>query len=396
MFLATQNHPGLAPLLTGLSATGSSQSTALALVAGASHEFTTVASSTGAVLPVPKQFPCTVTVTNAGANALSVYPPSGGTVAGGSTGAAYSLSASTTATFYASSLLNYYLESISAGSGGSGTVTSVSVTTANGLSGSVATATSTPAISLALASPTGAAGVLYATSGGTITQAADILVGSAGQLSQAAIAAPGTLTLGDRWIDTTQNTEAVAVGGMPSYRHGMIFSQATKVTVAASGTTTLLSTTNAAGSLSLPAGCLNQLRRVLRFRLGGYGTTPASAQGNCYFQCKLGSSVVATTSGGNMVASATNAQFLGWFEIRTGGTGTSGKLDATGALSTQGSVLLPATTLVIGNYTSAGLTAPQTQVTLDLTQAYTIDFDVNLTGSSTSITLANFVVELDG
>ena len=77
-------------------------------------------------------------MTNDGASALSVYPPSGGTVAGGSANAAYSLGAGSTAVFVASSLTNYYLES--SGTSGSSGITSLTadVVTAAGWSGSTA------------------------------------------------------------------------------------------------------------------------------------------------------------------------------------------------------------------------------------------------------------------
>lgn len=59
----------------GLTATGTNQATAYAMTA-ADNEFTTVASGTGAILyagsPGDEQW-----VYNAGANALTVYPPSG-------------------------------------------------------------------------------------------------------------------------------------------------------------------------------------------------------------------------------------------------------------------------------------------------------------------------------
>lgn len=60
---------------SGLTATGTNQATAYAMTA-ADNEFTTVASGTGAILyagtPGDEQW-----VYNAGANALTVYPPTG-------------------------------------------------------------------------------------------------------------------------------------------------------------------------------------------------------------------------------------------------------------------------------------------------------------------------------
>ena len=80
---------GLPPLATaaigndvssGLTATGTNQSTAYSLTA-ADNEFTTVVSGTGAILyagtPGDSQ-----TVYNGGANALTVYPPSGSQING--------------------------------------------------------------------------------------------------------------------------------------------------------------------------------------------------------------------------------------------------------------------------------------------------------------------------
>jgi hypothetical protein len=177
MSLATQNHTG-ARILSGLTALGSGQSTAFPLIPGAAHEFTTVASSTGAILPVPpKGPPVTVVVTNAGASTLSVYPPSGGTVAGGGTNAAYSLTAGNSATFYASSLLNYYLLGNSAGSAGGITALTGDVTASG--SGSVAATV---------------AKINGATLGTTTATAGNILVGSGSQWATQTVS--GDITLG--------------------------------------------------------------------------------------------------------------------------------------------------------------------------------------------------------
>jgi len=84
-----------------LTATGSSQGTALALPSDF-NIFTTVAASTGTILPAsgPQCNPGdTYIVVNHGANALSVYPPTGGKIANGSANAAISVAATKTATF---------------------------------------------------------------------------------------------------------------------------------------------------------------------------------------------------------------------------------------------------------------------------------------------------------
>lgn len=84
-------------LSNNLTATGNSQGTALALPSDL-NVFTTVAASTGAILPssLPGDW---LTVVNHGANALSVYPPTGGKIANGSANAGFSVPATKTAQF---------------------------------------------------------------------------------------------------------------------------------------------------------------------------------------------------------------------------------------------------------------------------------------------------------
>jgi len=76
---------------SGLTATGSSVTDAYK-ISSVVNEFTTVASSTGAVLP-PMEPSDAIFVYNAGANTLSIYPRTGEAINNGSTDAAYSLAA---------------------------------------------------------------------------------------------------------------------------------------------------------------------------------------------------------------------------------------------------------------------------------------------------------------
>lgn len=78
---------------SGLTATGTLQSDAYALTY-AVNEFTTVASGTGAKLPVAVPGD-SVKVYAGGANNLKVYPPSGGSINNGATDAAFTISANT-------------------------------------------------------------------------------------------------------------------------------------------------------------------------------------------------------------------------------------------------------------------------------------------------------------
>jgi hypothetical protein len=78
---------------TGLTATGSTQATALALPADI-NQFTTVAASTGTILPAMNPGD-SVNIYNKGANALSVYPPVGGAINAVATNGAYSVATAT-------------------------------------------------------------------------------------------------------------------------------------------------------------------------------------------------------------------------------------------------------------------------------------------------------------
>lgn len=79
--------------VNNLTATGSSQATALPLPADIC-KFTTVASSTGAIIPAANPAD-SGTVFNGGVSALSLYPPVGGKINGLSTNGAYSIAAAT-------------------------------------------------------------------------------------------------------------------------------------------------------------------------------------------------------------------------------------------------------------------------------------------------------------
>lgn len=77
----------------GLVATGNSQATALALPAD-QNRFATVAAATGAILPAMNPGD-EMTVINAGANALSLYPPVGAQINALGNNAAYAVATAT-------------------------------------------------------------------------------------------------------------------------------------------------------------------------------------------------------------------------------------------------------------------------------------------------------------
>ncbi len=109
-------------LLRFLVATGTDQATAFPLIDGnAYHEFTIVAAGTGARLPVPTQpLPMTVLVRNAGASTLTIYPPVGGTIDGGSVNAPTTVATSVGASYWAADPLTWYTVSTGGGAGGGG------------------------------------------------------------------------------------------------------------------------------------------------------------------------------------------------------------------------------------------------------------------------------------
>lgn len=90
---ATQASAIQGTVATGLTATGSTQATALALPADL-NQFTTVAASTGTILP-PMNPGDSVNIYNKGANALAVYPPVGGAINAVATNGAYSVATAT-------------------------------------------------------------------------------------------------------------------------------------------------------------------------------------------------------------------------------------------------------------------------------------------------------------
>ena len=103
----TVGHRITPSLQTGLTALGSTQSTAFPLTNNSWHEFTTVASGTGAILPTGMA-PSEIRVFNNGANPLRIYPPVGGTINAGTANLPVSLAAGNGLTYWASSPSNWY------------------------------------------------------------------------------------------------------------------------------------------------------------------------------------------------------------------------------------------------------------------------------------------------
>jgi hypothetical protein len=99
MALNTTDQTGLT-MIDGITATGTNQATAYPL---GPHKLavhvTSVPSGTGVILPSPRVGSIVLIRNDDGSNSLSVYPPSGGTINGGSANAASTVTAGSSATF---------------------------------------------------------------------------------------------------------------------------------------------------------------------------------------------------------------------------------------------------------------------------------------------------------
>ncbi len=329
MSLNTVNSATRPALVTGLTATGTSQTTALPLDNNAIHEFTTVAASTGCILPVPK-LTTQVTIINAGVSTLAVYPPVGGTITNGTVNASVSLTSGSTVVYTANSLTNWYASS-AASSGGSGTVTSVTATgdgvilsatptaavmTTGTLTLAQATAatktilsnttggTAAPAMNTltsiidtidatqgdvlyrgssvwAALAPAASAGALFYSGGSAANPAwtTNILRGTDGNLNFAGVshASPAA---GDLWYPSSdQGTFAIGRASGATRLGGCIFSCGPCTAVANTGSATSIfgTPTLAKGSLTIPANTL-AVGNLLRWQLNGTYSTFTTSQ----------------------------------------------------------------------------------------------------------------------
>ena len=112
---------------TGITAAGATQGTATAITTS-NNVVSTVAAGTGVVLPTPAKAGFRLTVENRGANTLSVYPASGGTIDGAAANAAVSIPAGAAATYLAASTTQWFTAAFPIVAGSS----SLAVTYGNG------------------------------------------------------------------------------------------------------------------------------------------------------------------------------------------------------------------------------------------------------------------------
>lgn len=93
--------------ITGISAAGATQGTATAITTS-NNVVSTVAAGTGVILPTPAKAGFRLTVENRGANALLVYPASGGTIDSAAANAAVSIPSGAAATYLAASTTQWF------------------------------------------------------------------------------------------------------------------------------------------------------------------------------------------------------------------------------------------------------------------------------------------------
>ena len=105
--LAATGRVALKANASGISAAGTTQGTAT-IISNQTNEFTTVAASSGGILPSPEQGEF-IFIANTGANALNVYPATGHSINALAANAAFSLAVGKSAMFWAATATKWYV-----------------------------------------------------------------------------------------------------------------------------------------------------------------------------------------------------------------------------------------------------------------------------------------------
>lgn len=242
---------------------------------------------------------------------------------------------------------------LAGGSGGTGTVTSVSVTTANGVSGAVATATTTPAITLTLGAITPTT-----VNGNTFTTGTYTLTGAAGK----------TLTFSNTLTFTGTDSSSVAfgAGGTVLYNGGALGTPS-------SGTATNLTGT-AAGLTAGAATVLATARAINGVNFDGSAAITVTAAAGTLSGATLASGVTASslTSFGSSPTIVTPSFTTGFTIGGVAATGTIPRGNGTNfvasaftmaAPGTSGNVLTSDGTNWVSSASSGGITLATTTIT---------------------------------
>ncbi len=346
---------------SGISAAGTTQGTATALTKSY-NVVTTVGSGQGVILPTPSVAGLYVAIVNKGANALTIYPNSGGAIGAAATNVGGSLAANGTVIFQASSTTQWYAiaPNVLASTGISVTygnaqtsIANSGVTSLAGTANEIAVSASTGSITLSMPSnvviPTPASGTalrVNAVANGTgllVTQAASstsyaaLVQGSTTSGDSLGLAITAGTTSADAGLlikDATNTNQYFVVYGDGQVHAGyngsgvtMALSAVGDVTINAPASGTAL-TVNAASSSS---ACLNL------------------ASGTFEIAGSAGSSNQALISGGSSAAPS-------WSNVVNSIAGTANQITtsvSTGAVTLS----LPAAVTITTSVTISGLTA---------------------------------------
>ncbi len=385
-------------VINGLVATGNSQATAFSLSNSTYHEFTTVASGSGAILPAPL-IPSPVTIFNNTATTLLVYPPVGGTINDGTVNASVSLAAGTGVQYWASSASNWYntqtpgtSESggtpggtngqIQYDNGGSfGGFTANGDATINTLTGAV-TVVSTNGTAFAASATTNTTNASNITSG-TLPVAQ---LPTSGVLPTSLTAA-GVIPAGA--FPATISNFTLPSAGRTRRLTGPIYTMTGAGTaVTAASFTSIFAGATANGTLTIQPDTIAE-GQTIRIRVGGpwgcSSSTP-SINGKLLFG---GSTLSVGGSTNALAAAVTNGFWINPFllEIFIASIGSSGTAYCYGNLSFYNTGATTAGTLPLFNNQSSGTTLSGSPIAINTTVSNLIDLQFEWSATNAANTL---------
>ena len=243
----------------------------------------------------------------------------------------------------------------------------------------------------------GSSGQLVYNSSNLFAGAANLNVGSSGQLNCNPMSAPGTPATGDLWYDSARNTFGFLSAGMVTQPSGIIWqglSSGTAVTNTASATTLLGSISSTIGSLTIPANAL-QPGKIIRPMLWGSCSWP-SGPPTVAFAMLLGGNVV-WGSTALAVAQTTTAtywtisNYIGAHGLQVQSIGASGKIiGSLGFVVSSAASALAMTTGSSSSLPASNIYVAPVAQTINTTGTLAIDFQVKM-GSAVAAASVQFL-----
>lgn len=189
------------------------------------------------------------------------------------------------------------------------------------------------------------------------------------------------LLSGDWWNSSTQACFKAFIGGLPQSMIGIIFTQiATKIVTNTTTETSLIGTGLPATGNTLPT-VLWAAGKTLRIEGGGVYSTLVTP-GNLVINVKLGSTVIATYTITNLIASAANAAFQYCVDITCRTTGASGTVVVDGQVDYETAAGIRS----FGPLNNAGATT-----TVNTTGSLVLDVTATWATASTSNSISSTV-----